>query len=422
VLPVLAVILAVLGSAGSAHAGGSSGMVISQVYGGGGNTGATYTHDFVELFNLGAASVSVAGWSVQYAPATGPLPTWQKVNLPNLVVPAGGRVLVQMAAGAGGVVALPTPDVTADIAMSATAGRVVLRSDQLACTGDCLAGRVDAVGHGIAVSFEGSGPAPAPSNTTAVVRRDLGCRDADDNAADFETAVPLPRNASTAAAPCALGPVPLKVVLDAQPDQAVEVTFTTTGTGLPASFVLEDDGDETDGRPRELTLSLSTGEQGELKTIQAAVPAGTAMSAAGCTGSTGPSLPPRYDRASFTPRFPDDIVCSFTLIPAPASPPPPPSGGSTTPVAPLVPALPSTPSAPAPRCRVPKLTGLTLARARVKLKAARCALGKVTRPRRARPGLVVRSQRPAAGRTGAAGLKVALTLGPKPKPKPRRGR
>jgi beta-lactam-binding protein with PASTA domain len=71
---------------------------------------------------------------------------------------------------------------------------------------------------------------------------------------------------------------------------------------------------------------------------------------------------------------------------------------------------------------VPKLTGLTLARARVKLKAARCALGKVTRPRRARPGLVVRSQRPAAGRTGAAGLKVALTLGPKPKPKPRRGR
>ena len=26
-------------------------VVISQVYGGGGNTGAQYTHDFVELFN-----------------------------------------------------------------------------------------------------------------------------------------------------------------------------------------------------------------------------------------------------------------------------------------------------------------------------------------------------------------------------------
>jgi hypothetical protein len=31
----------------------TSKVVISQVYGGGGNTGATYTHDFIELFNSG---------------------------------------------------------------------------------------------------------------------------------------------------------------------------------------------------------------------------------------------------------------------------------------------------------------------------------------------------------------------------------
>ena len=46
-------------------------VVISQVYGGGGNSGATYTHDFIELFNRGTSSVSLAGWSVQYASATG---------------------------------------------------------------------------------------------------------------------------------------------------------------------------------------------------------------------------------------------------------------------------------------------------------------------------------------------------------------
>ena len=49
----------------------STGVVISQVYGGGGNTGATYTHDFIKLFNRGTSPVSLAGWSLQYASATG---------------------------------------------------------------------------------------------------------------------------------------------------------------------------------------------------------------------------------------------------------------------------------------------------------------------------------------------------------------
>ena len=49
----------------------STTVVISQVYGGGGNAGATYTHDFVELFNRGTTTVDLAGWSIQYASATG---------------------------------------------------------------------------------------------------------------------------------------------------------------------------------------------------------------------------------------------------------------------------------------------------------------------------------------------------------------
>ena len=35
----------------TAAAASPSGVVISQVYGGGGNAGATHTHDFVELYN-----------------------------------------------------------------------------------------------------------------------------------------------------------------------------------------------------------------------------------------------------------------------------------------------------------------------------------------------------------------------------------
>ncbi|MCY3004290.1 MAG: lamin tail domain-containing protein, partial [Planctomycetota bacterium] len=46
-------------------------VVISQVYGAGGNSGATYNRDFVELYNTTSAPVSLSGWSVQYASTTG---------------------------------------------------------------------------------------------------------------------------------------------------------------------------------------------------------------------------------------------------------------------------------------------------------------------------------------------------------------
>ena len=44
-------VLALASSLVAAPAAGQ--IVISQVYGGGGNTGATYRNDFIELFNRG---------------------------------------------------------------------------------------------------------------------------------------------------------------------------------------------------------------------------------------------------------------------------------------------------------------------------------------------------------------------------------
>ena len=69
-LAVVVVAAAVALTPGMAHAA-SPDVTISQVYGGGGNSGATYTNDFIELFNRGTAAVDLAGWSVQYAAATG---------------------------------------------------------------------------------------------------------------------------------------------------------------------------------------------------------------------------------------------------------------------------------------------------------------------------------------------------------------
>src|SRR5918999_3730527 len=71
-------------------------VVISQLYGGGGNNGATLRNDFIELFNRGSQPVSVTGWSVQYASSGGS--TWQVTPLTGTIAP-GAYYLVQEAAG-----------------------------------------------------------------------------------------------------------------------------------------------------------------------------------------------------------------------------------------------------------------------------------------------------------------------------------
>jgi len=181
----------------------SADVVISQVYGGGGNTGAPYTNDFVELYNRGTTGVPVAGWSVQYASATGTgnFAANSPTALPNLTLQPGQYLLVQLAGGANGV-PLPTPDATGTTNMSATAGKVVLATTTagLACNGgstpcsaDQLALIKDLVGYGGANFFEAA-PAPAGSNTASVQRKADGAQDTDNNADDFITGAPNPRN------------------------------------------------------------------------------------------------------------------------------------------------------------------------------------------------------------------------------------
>ena len=183
-------------------------VVVSQVYGGGGNSGALYTHDFVELFNRGDAPADLTGWSVQYASAAGS--TWQVTGLSGVVAP-GQYYLVRQAAGAGGSQPLPEPDATGGTFMSATNGKVALVAATSPLSGTCPAGgAVDLVGFGGTAScFEGSGPTATLSNPVAALRADGGCRDTDDNAADFTTAnPPTPRNTASPLAPCDTGPGP----------------------------------------------------------------------------------------------------------------------------------------------------------------------------------------------------------------------
>jgi uncharacterized protein len=185
----------------AAFAAPSSSAVISEVYGGGGNSGATLTRDYIELANAGQNSFGLSGFSVQYLPGTpsaGSL--WQVSALSGAVAP-GGRYLVAQATGTGGTVALPASDATGTVAMSAASGTVALVSGTTPLTcrtaADCAADTriVDLVGYGSAVVREGSGPVTGASATASVARA-ASLADTDDNAADLASGIPTPVNAA----------------------------------------------------------------------------------------------------------------------------------------------------------------------------------------------------------------------------------
>jgi predicted extracellular nuclease len=217
ILSVLAVLAAGLVAAAPAQAVSAS-LVISQVYGGGGNSGATYTHDFVELFNRGNAPAPIGDLSIQYTSAAGTGNFGSATNLltelPDITVQPGQWVLVQESTNAPVGAPLPAPDVTdaTPILMAAGAGKVALVTGDapLGCNGastvcdaTALARIVDLVGYGTTANFfEGSAPAPVPSAILADFRKVHGCQDTDQNGADFEAATPAARNTGTSLVPC----------------------------------------------------------------------------------------------------------------------------------------------------------------------------------------------------------------------------
>lgn len=220
-------------------------VVISQIYGAGGNSGAVLQNDYVELFNAGTASQDLTGWSVQYASATGTgnLGVTNQIAALSGSIAPGQYYLVKLAGGTVGA-AVPTADATSNINMAGGAGKVALvdQATTIGCNGGSnpcgaaqLAHIIDFVGYGTGASganfFEGAGPAPTISITLADFRADNGCTDTNVNSADFATGTPAPRNSSTALAPCnvviVIGPLDHIVVTGGtQVNVGSEITLT----------------------------------------------------------------------------------------------------------------------------------------------------------------------------------------------------
>jgi Lamin Tail Domain len=224
--------------------GATSSVVVSQIYAGGGNAGATYTNDFVELFNRGATALDLTGWTIQYASAAST--SWQSTALSGSVGP-GRYYLVELASTASVGLPLPAPDATGTTNLASAGGKVALVRDATALTcgaspGSCSSDSLveDLVGYGSATDNEGAGPAPALSSTTAALRAGGGCSDTNANATDFTAVAPAPRNALSPSASCTGGSVPSSsasaaVAVDVQPVLSISLERSSLSFGSVVS-------------------------------------------------------------------------------------------------------------------------------------------------------------------------------------------
>ncbi|MBN1396584.1 MAG: lamin tail domain-containing protein [Bacteroidetes bacterium] len=190
-------------------------VVISEIYGGGGNSGSTYKNDFIELYNSADSTVVLDGWSVQYASASA-TGAWKVTILGGSIAPHG-FFLVQEDAGTGGTTDLPSPDAEGVINISAGNGKIALCNTTAALTGASppVFNIIDLVGFGSSNFFEGSSPASAPSNTKSIERKasyestvESMCTggseellgnafDSNDNGSDFIVREPQPQNSDS---------------------------------------------------------------------------------------------------------------------------------------------------------------------------------------------------------------------------------
>lgn len=221
-------------------------LVISQIYGAGGNAGASYLNDYVEIFNPTGSSVTATNWSVQYAAAAGT--TWSVATFSG-TIPSGGYFLIQLASGGAVGAALPTPDASATgINISASAGKLALVNNNTALSGSCPGGVVDLVGYGgTATCFETAQAPTFGGNTNAIFRASNGCTDNNNNSADFSAAAAAPRNSATIPNPCT------SAALSVNPPTLSGFSTTLGVASTSQSFILT--GNFLTGFPSNITVT-----------------------------------------------------------------------------------------------------------------------------------------------------------------------
>ena len=221
-------------------------VLVSQIYGGGGNSGAIYNRDYIELYNRSSSAVSLTGWSLQYSSSSGT--TWSVIPLSGSMAP-GKYCLVGLGSGSSGL-ALPAVDVSGSINMGASNGKVALMNTITALSGSSPLGKTglqDLVGYGTANAYEGAAIVGS-STTKAIFRVGAGTVDTGNNDSDFTVGYPNPRNSAT-------GPLMAPVITSANAATGAlgsAFSYQITASNTPSSFAAT-------GLPAGLSVSSATG-------------------------------------------------------------------------------------------------------------------------------------------------------------------
>jgi hypothetical protein len=197
----------------------SAQVVISAFYGGGGNTGAPFNADYVELANNASAPATLTSHTLQYGSPTGTTIAGN-VALPSpLTIPAKSYYLVKVSATGANGIAVPFDFDGSTIAAGGAAGKIYLVNQTANITNlnpNGNAAVVDAIGYGTTANQrEGAAVAnnaPAPSNTQGIRRTVTSFLqvDTNDNASDFAvytittTGADAPRNSATTQFPVSI--------------------------------------------------------------------------------------------------------------------------------------------------------------------------------------------------------------------------
>jgi hypothetical protein len=142
--------------------------VLSEIYAGGGNDGASWENDFVEIYNPTNSTIDLSNWSIQYA--SGQSNNWKVYALNGQIEP-GGYYLVKGSSHSEEGETLDSFDLEVlNLNMSANSGKVAFVNDLDPISGILDENVIDFLGYGSADEFEGQTAASSPSNSKSLER------------------------------------------------------------------------------------------------------------------------------------------------------------------------------------------------------------------------------------------------------------
>jgi 5'-nucleotidase len=241
--------------AATANSAGT-GLVINEVYGAGGNAGALYNADFVELYNPTSSAIDLAGTYLHYRPSGYAGTAYTGIAPLSGVVQPHDYFLAQASTAGTTGTAFSSDLVTSPaLNLAAAGGQVFLSTSSTAVTTTgnvaATAGFIDTVSQSGASTYEGA--VGTATGTAALSLNRTNHIDTDSTAADITTAAPSPQKSS--------GIIPLGVATVA--DKSL-----VTNTEITPFFVVASGGTSPYGYavqsgnplPAGLSLNPSTGE------------------------------------------------------------------------------------------------------------------------------------------------------------------